>query len=340
MINQPGIDYYNNLINELLANDIEPMITLYHWDLPQPLQDIGGWPNETLVQHFSDFARLAYTEFGDRVKFWITFNEAFVVCQLGYDYGVHAPGITDPGFSPYQCAHTILKSHAAAYRIYESEFKPTQGGVCGITIDTDWFEPKTSSAEDRAAAERAIQFKHGWYASPIFFGKYPDIMREYIDRKSAEDGLPESRLPSFDAEWTQMINGSWDFLGLNHYTTMYVQNKPGRATPGWSYDQETEISIDESWGDSGSEWLKVVPWGFRNLLNWIKRTYKNPILYVTENGYSDPAVGVGLNDTARIYYYSNYINNMLKAIRLDGCNIGSYTCWSLMDNFEWTRGYS
>jgi len=135
------------------------MVTLYHWDLPQPLMDIGGWPNEELIQHFTDYARLLYATFGDRVKYWITFNEAFVVCHLGYATGAHAPGITDPAEQPYKCAHTVLKSHAMAYHTYQKEFKATQNGQVGITIDSGWYEPNSTSVEDVEAAERAIQFK-------------------------------------------------------------------------------------------------------------------------------------------------------------------------------------
>lgn len=115
-------------------------VTLYHWDLPQKLQDVGGWPNETVVEHFENYARIAYENFGDRVKQWITFNEAFVVCVSGYGVGVHAPGIKSAE-APYQCAHNVLKSHAKAYRLYEREFKQRQGGICGITIDSGWYEP-------------------------------------------------------------------------------------------------------------------------------------------------------------------------------------------------------
>lgn len=140
VINQKGIEYYNNLINALLENDIRPMVTLYHWDLPQVLQDVGGWPNETIVDHFENYARVAFSNFGDRVKSWITFNEPSVVCINGYSEGRHAPGIVDVD-APYQCAHNILKSHARAYRIYENEFREKFGGEVGITIDSGWYEP-------------------------------------------------------------------------------------------------------------------------------------------------------------------------------------------------------
>lgn len=340
VINQAGIDYYNNLIDLLIENGITPMITLYHWDLPLPLQEqYGGWPSDELVEHFANYARLVFGIFGDRVKSWITFNEAWVVCMQGYAYGVMAPGIREPAEAPYKCAHTILKSHARAYRIYEAEYKASQGGKVGITLDSGWYEP--ADPENPAhveAAERAVQFKHGWFGSPVFFGKYPDVMRELVDRKSQEEGRNSSRLPSFDPAWSLYIKGTWDFLGLNHYTTELVEPATG-GSPGWGGDQDTRTFQDPSWPPSASDWLKVVPWGFRKLVNWIKNTYDNPELYVTENGFSDDN-SVGLEDTRRIDYYNGYINNLLKAVVLDGCKVTAYTAWSLMDNFEWARGYS
>ncbi|ODM94351.1 Lactase-phlorizin hydrolase [Orchesella cincta] len=337
-VNQRGIDYYNKLINALIANGIEPMVTLYHWDLPLALQGVGGWTNETVVQHFENYARLAYSYFGDRVKQWITLNEPFVVCQLGHGDGVHAPGHTSP-VEPYLCAHNILKSHASAYRLYERDFKESQGGQVGVTLDSGWYEPEDPNNPDHVeAAERAVLFKHGWYAFPIFFGDYPPVMRQLIDQKSEAEGLQESRLPEFDNYWSQQLNGSYDFLGLNHYTTELVVPE-NRTDPGYSGDQNTRTYQSAEWPESASSWLKVVPWGFRKIMNWIKNTYGNPTLYVTENGFSDTDAE-GVNDQGRVDYYRDYTNNMLKAIKLDGCNIKKYTAWSLIDNFEWARGYT
>ena len=182
-----------------------------------------------------------------------------------------------------------------------------------------------------------ILLQHGWVFFPIAFGDYPPVMRQLVDGKSEAEGLAQSRLPVFTPEWKQMLNGSYDFLGLNHYTTELVVPAV-RTDAGWNGDQNTMTYQSDEWESSASSWLKVVPWGFRKLMVWIKNTYGNPLLYVTENGYSDNDQ-VGLNDTARVRYYTSYINEMLKAVLLDGCNVKSYTAWSLMDNFEWERGY-
>lgn len=163
-------------------------------------------------------------------------------------------------------------------------------------------------------------------------------MRELIDRKSSEDDLPQSRLPVFTEEEKSMILGSSDFLGFNHYTTELVESMDSNVR-SWNGDQNTRTSQDPTWPASASGWLKHVPWGFRKLLNYFKNTYNNPVVYVTENGFSDTDE-VGLNDDGRVRYYREYINEMLKAVNIDGCNVKSYTAWSLMDNFEWARGYS
>ena len=157
-VNQAAVDYYKNLINALKENKIEPFVTLYHWDLPQPLQDIGGWPNPLLVDHFADYARLAFALFGDDVKNWMTFNEPKQTCQYGYGYGLFSPGYASDGIGSYLCAHTIIKAHAKAYHIYDKEFRSQQNGRISFVIDTPWYEPGSDSDQDKEAAERKLQF--------------------------------------------------------------------------------------------------------------------------------------------------------------------------------------
>lgn len=163
-------------------------------------------------------------------------------------------------------------------------------------------------------------------------------MRELIDSKSADDNLVQSRLPSFTDDEKRMINGSSDFLGLNHYTTELVESAVSDVR-SWNGDQNTRTSHDPTWPASSASWLKHVPWGLRGLLNYFKNTYNNPLVYVTESGFADTETE-RLNDEGRVRYYREYINEMLKAVTIDGCNVKAYTAWSLIDNFEWARGYS
>jgi len=339
-VNAKGVEYYNKLIDRLLENGIEPMITLYHWDLPYALQygTVEGWPDSRIIPAFVEFADLCFKEFGNRVKKWITFNEPWVVCYQGYEFGSKAPGIKNSTLS-YQCVHNIIRSHGKAYRIYESKYKKEQNGLVGITLDSSWQEPKNpNDPKDVAAAERALQFKHGWFAGPLTWGKYPDVMRQYVDAASAKEGLASSRLPQFTEEEVAEIMNTMDFIGLNHYTTELIEHQE-RSEYGWDGDQDMAKSFDPSWPETSASWLRVVPWGFRKMLHWIGRTYGNPEIYVTENGFADYNSS-GVNDTDRADYYRNYINEMLKAIKIDDVRVTVYTAWSLMDNFEWARGYT
>lgn len=341
-INEPGIQYYNNLIDALLAEGITPMITLYHWDLPQALENIGGWYNEALVGHFTDYADLCYQRFGDRVKLWLTFNEPFVFTWVGYGIGVHAPGTANPADGCYKTGHTVIKAHAEAWHRYNDQYRATQQGRIAITIDSDWKEPFDSSVENMQAHLRAMEFKLGWYAQPIFGanGDYPEIMKEQVLMKSLQQGYNESRLPEFTSAEVARIKGTADFFGLNHYTTQLIKHRVRDLSEGANYelDQDTEEFRDPSWPTSGSDWLRVVPWGMRKLLKWIKDNYGDPEVFITENGMSDR--NATLDDQHRIFYYRNYINEVLKARDLDGVNVIAYTAWSWMDNFEWAGGYS
>lgn len=155
-INEAGVQYYNNLIDELLKYNIEPMITLYHWDLPQKLQELGGWSNPHMIDWFSDYARIAYQLFGDRVKYWITINEPYQVCNQGYGDTVKAPRLNIKGVGEYMCSKNLLLAHAKAYHIYDEEFRSSQGGVVFIAFSAQWYEPETE--KDIVAAEECNQF--------------------------------------------------------------------------------------------------------------------------------------------------------------------------------------
>ncbi|CAL1538498.1 unnamed protein product [Lymnaea stagnalis] len=340
-VNEPGIQYYSNLIDELLANNIKPMVTLYHWDLPQALEDKGGWLNSTILDDFAAYSRLCFQRFGDRVQKWITFNEPAIVSLPGYEDGVLAPGRKDPGRGGYISTHNILLSHAKAYRIYQKEFKATQNGQVGITLNQGWPEPLDPlNPADVEASERALNFYAGWFAHPILVnGDYPEVMKQRILDRSKAQGLSASRLPSFTDTEKQLINGSADFLGCNFYTAEYETDDPQPPSnpPSYSNDVGTRAVIDPSWTGSGSSWLKVTPFGIRKMVNWYKNDYNNIPVYITENGLSDR--NGTLHDWHRVRYYRLYLSELLKAIRLDGCNVQGFTAWSLMDNLEWIQGF-
>ncbi len=335
-VNQAGIDFYNSLIDCCLEHGIEPWATLYHWDLPQHLEESeGGWLSESISDRFVDYTHVCFSVFGDRVKRWITINEAWVVAILGYGQGVFAPGHNSTS-EPYLAGHNLLLAHAKAVDVYRTQFQAEQGGLIGITNNCDWREPLSDSAQDKAAAQRALEFFLGWFADPIYLGDYPDCMKARVGQ----------RLPSFTDEQRSLIRGSSDFFGLNHYTTMYAAEANGEAREhsvygngGLNEDQGLDLSVDNSWQTTDMQWA-VVPWGCRKLLHWIADRYGNPDIYITENGcaYDDELIEGEVNDTRRVDFYASYLEECANAID-GGVNLKGYFAWSFMDNFEWASGY-
>ncbi|XP_072945303.1 myrosinase 1-like isoform X2 [Epargyreus clarus] len=340
-VNPLGILYYKNLINELVKYNITPMVTIYHWDLPQKLQDIGGWTNAHIVDYYTDYANVLFANFADKVKYWVTFNEPMQTCLEGYGGTYRAPALDRHGIAEYLCTHNLLKAHASAYHLFDQQYRPTYGGKIGMSLDSNWAEPKANTSKDKAAAELYLQTHVGWYAHPVYSaeGNYPPDLIRLVDEKSRQQNYTRSRLPKFSPEEVVYIRGTADFFGLNHYTTYMLSMADGEV--GKIPSHENDIGIvrvqDASWPSmSSSSWLKVVPFGFRRLLRWITKEYNNVPIIVTENGYADFS---GVHDDARVSYYSHYLNALLHAIHEDNSSVIGYFAWSLMDNFEWDDGY-
>ena len=336
-VNEAGIKFYSDLIDELLAHDIEPWITLYHWDLPLVLQlEHDGWLNPKIADFFADYAKICFDRFGDRVKNWITLNEPWVAAILGYGQGVFAPGRVSNA-EPYQAAHHLLRSHAKAVQVYRQQFQPKQNGRIGITNNCDWREPLTDSLLDQQAAQRSLEFFLAWFADPVYFGEYPSVMRERVG----------DRLPEFSDEEKALLKGSSDFFGLNHYTTMLASNAVELdqelsvfGNGGISEDQDVNLTVDPSWKKTVMNWA-IVPWGCKKLLEWIDERYDHPEIIITENGcaFDDKPVGGEVNDQERLDFYHQYLVACYEAIQ-NGVNLSGYFSWSLFDNFEWSHGYS
>ncbi|XP_017483825.1 PREDICTED: myrosinase 1 isoform X2 [Rhagoletis zephyria] len=311
-VSSDGIRHYSDLINELLHYNITPMVTIYHWDLPQRLQELGGWTNPEIIPVFKDYARLLFEMYGDRIKIWTTINEPWHICEFGYGVDYMAPSYNYPGIPSYLCAHNLLKAHAEVVHMYREKYQDLQKGKIGLTMDTSWMEPKTDSVDDQEASERALQFYLGWYAHPIFSkrGNYPQVMIDRIHNLSKEQGFTRSRLPEFTADEVRRIRGTADFFGINSYTSKRVtkndhNNSNNFPIPSFNHDMGVIEDQDPNWTGSGSAWLKVVPKGMYNLLMWIMKEYNNPPIIVTENGVSD--VG-GLADYKRVDYINSYLS--------------------------------
>ncbi|XP_063619466.1 myrosinase 1-like [Cydia splendana] len=343
-ISKSAVRYYRKVITELIKVNIIPVVTLFHWDMPTPIMDLGGWANPQIVNYFRDYARVVFNLFGDVVKIWTTMNEPHQHCYNGYGGDYFAPALKSHGVGEYLCIHYMLLAHAAVYHLYDEEFRPTQKGKIGITLDAFWAKPKNSSnPDDLEAAERYLQMHLGTFAHPIFSkeGDYPELVRNRVDKLSLHQGYTRSRLPYFTPEERISLRGSSDFFGLNHYTTFLMSpsnSEESWAVPSMDYDTGVKLEQDPKWLKPGSDWFSVYPPGFRKLINWISNEYGKEIpIIITENGLSDFG---GINDYARVDYYNEYLAQMLKAMYIDGCNIQGYFAWTLMDDFEWKDGYT
>ncbi|MGE9295215.1 MAG: GH1 family beta-glucosidase [Puniceicoccales bacterium] len=334
-VNQEGIDFYNQLIDGLLAKGIKPFVTLYHWDLPLTLQlENDGWLSYATSEYFAEYAEVCFKAFGDRVEHWMTFNENWCTAVLGNGEGCFAPGRVSND-EPYIVAHNLTLAHGLAVQKFRAGGYP---GVIGIANNCDFREPLTDSDEDRAAAQESLEFFYGWLTDPVVFGDYPAIMRERVGE----------RLPKFTPEQSAMLRGSVDFLGLNHYTTHYASRDDANVSNvglengngGMSDDQRVVLSADPDWVKTSMGWF-VVPWGFRKLLNWVDKRYGGLPIYVTENGCSvndnDPSTAT--KDSFRADFLRQYTDALKLARDEDGVDVRGYFCWTLMDNFEWARGY-
>ncbi|XP_055845443.1 myrosinase 1-like [Episyrphus balteatus] len=335
--NQKGIDYYNKVIDKLIANGITPIVTLFHYDLPSEIQKFGGFANPLIINMFVTYAIECFENFGDRVKIWNTFNEPIDYCKPGYADANYPPQINAHGVADYLCMDHTLKAHAAAYRTYRSRFYEKQRGKIGMALNSRFFYSHTN---DQEAISRGMQFNLGFLSHPIFSktGGYPPAMVETIHSNSLKEGRISSRLPRLDGKWKEIIKGSADFLGLNYYTSRYIKraSEPMGENPSWDRDYDCDAYPDETWVRGKPFWLYCVPEGLEDILKYIRDQYGNPEVIITENGWSDDG---DLEDDDRIHFIKSHMQAALNAVN-DGCNVTGYTVWSLIDNFEWQRGYT
>jgi beta-glucosidase len=325
--NRRGLDFYDRLVERLLERGIRPALTLNHWDIPQRLQDDrGGWQNRDTVERFGDYASLLYDALGDRVAWWITHNEPWIISALGYRLGIHAPGWTDVE-AELRTAHHLLLSHGLAVDAYRASGRRAP---IGITLNLLPTYPQDDTDADRTAAVLSDGYTNRWYLDPVFRGAYPADMLEYFGRRFTLDWIRSGDL--------ERVHRSIDFLGVNYYARRVVRApRPGETAEfAWVVRAETTTGIPTS--DLGWE---MTPETFLELLLRLKDEYGGPAILITENGCSledEIADDGGVHDPRRIEYLRTHLAAVEAAIDA-GVDVRGYFAWSLLDNFEWAEGY-
>ncbi|RII17844.1 Bifunctional beta-D-glucosidase/beta-D-fucosidase [Streptomyces sp. YIM 130001] len=337
---QKGLDFYRRLVDELLDKGIEPVATLYHWDLPQELEDAGGWPERDTAERFAEYASFAADALGDRVKTWTTLNEPWCSAFLGYGSGVHAPGRTDPA-AALRAAHHLNLGHGLAVQALRDRLRP--GARCSVTLNVHQVRPQTGSEEDTNAARRIDALANRVFTGPMLRGAYPeDLLKDtasLTDWSFVRDGdLEQIRRPL-------------DFLGVNYYTPTVVSYAPDRAGHGSDghgasthspWPAADDVAFHQPPGERTAMGWAVDATGLYDLLIRLAADFPRLPLVVTENGaafddYADPSGTV--NDPARIAYVRDHLAAVHRAVE-DGADVRGYFLWSLLDNFEWAHGYS
>ena len=319
-VNPRGLGFYERLVDALLEHGIQPMLTLYHWDLPAALDRLGGWLNPDSAHWFADYAQTLFRALDDRVKLWVTLNEPWVVVDGGYLHGVLAPGQRNPYAAPV-ATHHLLRAHATAVQSYRAVGRHQ----IGLVVNLEPKYPDRETAEDLNATMRADAYVNRYYLDPVFLGNYPPELAEIF-------GVAWPPFPDADFDF---IRQPLDFLGINYYSRQVVRHAPENwplQTRGVRQDRQTHTLLD---------W-EVYPQGLTDILEWVASRYGPLPLYITENGaafYDPPHADGVVDDPLRQRYLRDHLRAALAALR-NGVNLRGYFAWSLLDNFEWAYGYS
>ena len=329
-VNPAGLDFYSRLVDGLLEANIKPVVTLYHWDLPQALQDTGGWPERSTAEAFAEYADVVSRRLGDRVTTWITHNEPWCVSVLSHQLGEHAPGWRDTA-AAVRAAHHVLLSHGLAVPILRAN---SPGSEVGITLNFEIMEAASDSAADRRATRIADGTYNRWFVSALYGHHYPaDIVAHY--EPHLPNGWDFVQPGDFD-----VIAAPIDFLGVNYYTRRIVRDEAAPDNlPQTHFPDLPKCEMHT--GVWEPVYWEIYPDGLYQLLNRLHFEYRPGKIYVTENGtsFADGPDGSGhVPDARRRLYLRDHLNACRRAMD-NGVPLAGYFAWSLMDNFEWAKGY-
>jgi beta-glucosidase len=323
-VNKRGIDFYSRLVDELLKRGIKPNVTLYHWDLPEALDNRGGWLNRDIADWFCDYAVTMWDALGDRVDMWSTLNEPWVVTDGGYLSGLLAPGHSNLFEAPL-ATHNLLRAHGMATQRFRST-RAAQNGKIGIVVNLEPKYPASRSSADLAATRRADAYMNRQFLDPVFLGRYPEEMTEIFGEA----------WPEWSDEDMQLIAEPIDFLGINYYTRKVERFHPDVLPLKTKHvPQLNHIYTETHW--------EVFPKALCELLLWVTERYGKLPLYITENGaaFYDPPSPINgrIEDPLRIEYYRQHLRAAHDAMQ-QGVDLRGYYAWSLLDNYEWSLGFS
>lgn len=319
-VNPAGLAFYQRLVDCLLEHGIQPCITLFHWDLPLVLDQLGGWANRDCAAWFADYAQVMFRALGDKVPLWATLNEPWVVMDGGYMHGVHAPGHRSLSEVPL-VAHNLLRAHALGVQAFRAEGQ----GQIGLVVNLEPKYAATASLEDSAAMQRGHAYMNRWFLDGVMLGAYPEELPAMFG----------THWPQFTSTDLRLIQEPFDFLGINYYTRTVNRDAPDALPPhAEPLRQEGAEYTELGW--------EVFPEGLTRTLLWVKQRYGNIPLYITENGAAlvdPPAQDNRVADPRRVAYLRSHLLAAQSAMQ-QGVDLRGYFAWSLLDNLEWTLGFS
>ena len=327
-VNPKGIEFYSRMIDEIIKNGAEPMLTMYHWDIPQVCHDrYGSFNGSQIVPDFTRYADVLFEHFGDRVKYYLTMNEMTTECNYAYSQDMWPPALNGGEIGKYTCLHNVNLVHGSVVQLARSKYA-SKGFKISMPLPLSWGEPANASDPlDVAASERMMDMMMYPLFGPLTGGDYPQLLKN--------DPAIAPYLPTFTAEQKKMVNGTLDFIAMNYYTAARIKNAPGKFPGEW----DTATGYPPLGPTAESSWLVTYAPGLRGMIKFFHKRF-NLDIYVTECGVSAPgeatknAAGI-MNDEFRVQFFRNHTEQLVLAIKEDKIPVKAFLVWSLFDNFEW-----